>query len=462
MISQATRESIKVKVAADGREASLFQDPSLPAEGLTVEELEEMLEAAGVTYGIDRARLMQICAGRPGNGPFTVAVAKMPTIGRDGWIEYRFLKESTPPGVNDAVRVDLRERGLINNVLAGEVLAVIHPPELGAPGMTVRGDLIPAKSGKAAILRPGSNTAAAKDDPHCIAATRDGHAMRTGDNTIVVLETVIIPGNVDFSTGNIDFVGSLIVKGDVIGNFSVKARGSIEVCGNVEDALIEAGRDVMLRKGFLGRGTGRLTARGNVRVSHILNETVISEKDIVITKESVNGTVQAAGSIKSPGAVIAGGSLDALHEIEVMTIGSADGSVAKIRVGQRSRILERIAQIDKELKHSEKQLADVKEAVYRLVKMRIDGVVLSPEKEQILTKLQEVQKALPKKMAALQTEKEGLVVDLQKNYDARIVVRGTIHENVMLEVNGVRKITDGALQAVIFTERGGAIEVRSV
>jgi hypothetical protein len=32
----------------------------------------------------------------------------------------------------------------------------------------------------------------------------------------------------------------------------------------------------------------------------------------------------------------------------------------------------------------------------------------------------------------------------------------------MLEVNGVRKITDGALQAVIFTERGGAIEVRSV
>jgi hypothetical protein len=41
------------------------------------------------------------------------------------------------------------------------------------------------------------------------------------------------------------------------------------------------------------------------------------------------------------------------------------------------------------------------------------------------------------------------------------VVHGTVLENVLIEINGVKKVVETALQDIIFVERAGTIEVRS-
>ena len=80
----------------------------------------------------------------------------------------------------------------------------------------------------------------------------------------------------------------------------------------------------------------------------------------------------------------------------------------------------------------------------------------------MLAKLQEAQKMLPKQLEALHREKSRLTEDLHKTSEARIIVRGTVHENVLLEINGIRKLVESALRGVIFYEHAGAIEAQAL
>lgn len=57
--------------------------------------------------------------------------------------------------------------------------------------------------------------------------------------------------NVGATTGNIDFIGSVYVKGDVQSGFKVSATDDIIVDGLVEGSL-EAGGNIILRNGMKG------------------------------------------------------------------------------------------------------------------------------------------------------------------------------------------------------------------
>ena len=450
-----------VDISSDGMQAFVEIDAAGSGKHPVREELLALLREAGVTHGLIETAIDRVCAEPAGEDRVLVAEGTPAVDGKPGWIEYVIGAKAAQDAGGDAEKIDLRGSKMIHNVLKDQKIAVVHPPEPGKPGWTVTGREIPARAGARVSVHGGPNTAYTDGTHSQLIATVDGHVAIKGDGSVEVRPTVVIPGNVDFSTGNIDFVGSLTVNGDVIGGFSVKVKKSLEIIGNVEDALIEGDGNVTIRKGFLGHGTGKVVAGGNVKLSHILNQTVISAKDVLLEKESVNGTIRAGGKIIAPRAVIAGGLVEAVHEIEVHTLGSGDGSGAKVQVGKRGRILERLNVLEKDLKQAEKQTAEVKEAVYRLVKLQIEGVPLGPDREQMLAKLQAAQKSLPTVIGSLQAEKAELQSDLQKNSDARIIVHGTVHDNVMIEVNGVRKLIDVAMMGVVFTERAGAIEIRS-
>jgi len=295
-----------------------------------------------------------------------------------------------------------------------------------------------------------------------LTAAADGCPLKRPDGSVEVQPVVTIPGNLDYTVGNVDFIGSLIIRGDVKGDAVLKVKGSVDIKGNVEDATIEAGGDVTVHQGFSGHGKGKIVAGGSVNVHYVMNQTVIAAKDVAIGRECINATIDAGGKIHAPRALIAGGKIDAVQEIEVGDIGTMDISSAKIRVGRHGKLLEHLAQVDKDIKQVERQMAEVKDAVYKLVKFKVDTGSLPADKEQLLVKLQEAQKLLPKRAESLRADKAALEIELQKKSDARIVVRGTIHKDTMVEVNGVRKFIDSALEGVIFVERAGALEARAV
>ncbi len=290
--------------------------------------------------------------------------------------------------------------------------------------------------------------------------------METGEHTtdscIAAESPRQIAGNVDNSTGNIDSAGPVVVRGDILSGFAVCATGMLEVFGNVEDAAIDVNGDVIIHQGFTGSGRGRINASGTVRVLHVRNQTIAAGKDVFVENECINATILSGGRICAPRAVVSGGKLDAMTEIEVGDLGLADDATAKIRVGHRAKVIEHLGHLDKEFVNAERQLREVKEAVYKLVKIKVDGGTLCADKEALLAKLQGAQKMLPGKIATVQAERTVLQAELQKKSDARVVVHGTIQAGAMIEVNGARKILDAAVRGAEFIAWGGVLEVRSL
>ena len=113
------------------------------------------------------------------------------------------------------------------------------------------------------------------------------------------------------------------------------------------------------------------------------------------------------------------------------------------------------------MKQAEVQAVELKDAIYRLVRMQIDAGNLDAVNQDTLRKLQAAQKALPQRVAALKEEAAALRDSLRKNQDVTVTVRETVYENTKLDINGAKKIVDAALQGVTFRERNGAIEVGS-
>jgi uncharacterized protein (DUF342 family) len=253
-----------------------------------------------------------------------------------------------------------------------------------------------------------------------------------------------------------------VIRGDVISGFTVHAHGTLEIGGQVEDATIQAEGDIIIQQGFSGSGKGKLTATGSVTMAYLRNQTVVAGKDVTIQHECINANVCSGGRIAAGRAVISGGKLDAKLEAVLGDVGVADDMSAKIRVGQRAKIIEQLGTLEKDQANAERQLREVKDAVYKLVKIKVDGGRLPEDKEALLVKLQAAQKLLPERIAAMQAERGELQSHLQKKSEARIIVNGTVQAGTMIEVDGARKILEDAVRGVEFTEYSGALEARSL
>lgn len=462
MISVADiRNHLKVEISTDGYDAVLRG--SIPKEvEITDDDIYRFVDQYGVKSGLIIFNSEEIRKKLNEDGLLCIARGTKPVAGADGYIEYCFDSEQ---GLHEAAqnkKVDYHSMNFVRNIKAGEKLAIIHPPGEGTNGIQVTGNIVEPPKGKKADIKTGGNTMINPDDPSIIITRCDGNVVLQPTGYIEVQSEISIRGNVDFSVGNIDFVGSLKVMGDVKSDFTIKTHRNIEVFGNAEDCQIQAQGDVVIKKGFLGAGKGVVTAKGNVTINTILNQTVISDSDVVILKESVAGSIRAGGRILAQSATIVGGILDSDHEIVVGYLGNHDGSPVRVRVGRKGKILERLGQIDRELKQTEKQIVEVKDAVYRMIRKKIDIGCLGEECEERLQKLQEVQKMLPDKQKILQEEKKSLNDELQSHFDGKVTVRGTVYENIQIEINGAKKLIETPLRGVIFIEKDGVIETRGI
>ncbi len=420
--------------------------------GFAPELVAEALASSGVVHGIRHEHFPEV--GEQVGRPIVVAEGTPASQGRGGWVEC--LVHPTPPA---SAKDGDNTRMVFNvlNVRQGEPVALVHEPEVGADGTTVTGETIPGRRGAPAATTPGSGVAMDAGCPGRYLATRDGNAIVDPKGAIDVRDTIEFAGNLDITMGDINFVGSLIVRGDIHGDLVISVGKNLTVMGDVDDAVIEAGGDVILKNGFMGRGTGSITAGGTVKIQHVRNQRVCAGNEVHIERESVNGIITAKRKIVAPRAVIAGGALEADELVDVGMLGRVEGGQVKVRVGRRGKILERLASIERDLRQSEKNLLDVKDAVYKLVRLKIDSGSLPEEKEKMLVRLQETQRQIPAMREALLREQAALTEEVHRVSDAKLVVHETVSDNVFIDVNGAKKLTDTVVKGVVYVERNGEL-----
>jgi uncharacterized protein len=121
----------------------------------------------------------------------------------------------------------------------------------GIEGYDLFGESLPATDGEDVPFdsdHPGALVDPQNDN--CLIAEIKGHPI-VSDRSVKVEKTLQVD-EVNLETGNIDFDGSVLVKGDVHTGMIVKATASIEVKGIVENAILEAGSDIIVNSGVLG------------------------------------------------------------------------------------------------------------------------------------------------------------------------------------------------------------------
>ena len=213
----------------------------------------------------------------------------------DARIEYHInFNHEVKPSILEDGTVDYKNLNMIQNVTKGQILADLIPATEGIPGRTVLVKPL-QQTWKEAIATNGKNTIIS-DNKLSLIAGIDGKAELL-DGKIHVFAVYEVPGNVDNSTGNIDFVGNVIVNGNVLTGFEIKAGGYVEVRGVVEGASIFAKGDVVLKQGMQGMGKGYIESHGNVVARFIENGTVSAKGDI-ITEVILHSAISCGARLK--------------------------------------------------------------------------------------------------------------------------------------------------------------------
>jgi len=334
--------------------------------------IEAELRSNGVVYGIDREALADLVKNKKWGEKVVVAKGTDPIPGEHGRIEYLFNapRQAKPKQLEDG-KVDYREINLIQVVNKDDLLAQLIPPKEGVPGRTVEGRDMPARAGLAAILQGGLNTYFSD------APKRELRAMTAGSVSLVrgmvqVHSTLAVDGHVDFSSGNLDFSGDIIIRGDVKSGFRVKTAGNIEVHGVVEDAVVEAGKDILVKGGFEGSGRGVIRAGGKVHVKFIENQTVLAGGSVHVGETILHAQIEAGESvylISGRGAII-GGKVKARDAITAKILGNAQHTPTIVEMHRDLVTAEDITKEEAELAVIQQDILNLKASVDSLQRLK--------------------------------------------------------------------------------------------
>ncbi|HOG64017.1 MAG TPA: FapA family protein, partial [Spirochaetota bacterium] len=235
------------------------------------------------------------------------------------------MQGSNEPVEKDGGRVDYREKDSIINIDENTLIAVQFPAQKKiSDGMTVTGETIPGTDGNPVDIKLGKNIDPRQNDKgHTEYYSKISGQVIFSDGLLDVEPLFVVEKNVDMTVGNIDFVGNVLVKGNVNDNFTVKAGGDIEVRGTVSAAHLIAGRDIYVKGGVIARSAGGLRAGNNVVVRFAENASIIANQTITIDRAAMLSEIAAGDSIickKEKGQII-GGHTIARNLIEVKELG---------------------------------------------------------------------------------------------------------------------------------------------
>ena len=209
----------------------------------------------------------------------------------------------------------------MQNVKKGDVLCRIVPPKPGKDGIDISGKPVPHKKSRLPSFPSGHNTIVSENGMELTSAI-DG-CIEYHKNLLNVNETFYVHGNVDNSSGNINFLGTVVIQGDVTQGYTVKAGKDITVHGMVAGATLIAGGSITVSNGVNGMSGGSLTAGGDITARYFQNATLECGYD-VLGDVLMNCSVQAKHSIllRGPNASLMGGKCTAGQQICAKAIGT--------------------------------------------------------------------------------------------------------------------------------------------
>ncbi len=400
----------------------MIQPPGIGGSDLSADIIRAFLKNNRVVFGVKEDMLASLEDNPVYNEEILVAEGVKPKNGADAAIVYNFkVDHSTVDLKEKNGRIDFKELNLIENVVAGQQLAKKSPPEPGQLGHTVTGKTLPAKSGKDGTIPVGKNVKLSEDRSMAIAEINGQVILLNGKINVEPVYTVT--SDVNPHTGNIIFLGTVVIRGSVEDGYSVKAAGNIEVHGNVGKALLDADGDIVIQQGMMGRNEGRVRAGKSVYAKFIEHAQVEAEESVYVSDGILHSTVDANKKIICQGrrASIVGGRLRAAEEINAKNLGSIAGAETILEVGYDPKSKEKLVSLQGKTELLTKELEEINRNLTTLENLKKIQKKLPEEKQGFYDELSE------KKIAAL-TEMEAAKKTIEeiKEYLGSLKIKGKI------------------------------------
>lgn len=389
----------EIQMSDDRLSGSIKIYEEFPSQSFTYEQLKNYILGSGIQQGILEDVVNDIVVNPYSYTEKITTIAKgvEPINGADSYEEivYKDSETKKGPALLEDGRVDHHEINQIENVVSGQLLLVKIPATKGTNGVGIDGRVIPARDGKDKQLKVGKNVQLS-DDKLQIFAAIDGQVSFTENNVINVFPLYEVKGDVDYSVGNINFLGSIVVNGNVFPGFKITAAGDVRVRGSVEGAEIKAEGSIEIAAGVIGHNKAYIMAGMDIKTNFAQEATLIAKQDVVVTQSIIHCNVQAGGHIKCPGqkGLIVGGKLQANTGIVAKTIGNSMSTSTTLEVGAMPELRINMNAVMEKMSAVHTSLVKTEQAITILEQMLHVHGSLPPDKQALLIKLSNTKDSL--------------------------------------------------------------------
>ena len=348
-------DSIPIIEILNNMEATIKITKPNRGRDTSLEAILKLAEEMKITYGLRKKAIQTMLSEKIYDRKVILARGKEVKHGTDAFIKYTFQEESNNKKKSNENKelknVDFKELNLFQNAAEDEILAQKIPLVYGEDGIDIFGKTITAKLPKDIQIIPGKNTYVT-DDGMYLKSKIDGQLIQKG-KSLSVEPILTIPSNVDYATGNIDFLGSVIVKGNVISGFSIKSGKDIYVEGLVEDCQLIAEGCIVVNNGILGNEEfiHTIYAKEGLKAQFIQHMKIKTDGFVEVSKHILHSSIEAKDKVvvTSGTGKIIGGEIKSQKGIECNIAGGPFETPTKLILDVYSETIKEESDINKEM-----------------------------------------------------------------------------------------------------------------
>ncbi len=434
--------------------------PPANRTGYETKNILAYLRKEGVVFGVSEAAINDILIRRRYDEEVEIAKGQPMVEGVDGYYEYKFSPEShKAPKVLPDGSVDYTSMHMLQNVRAGQVLAIYHHAVQGEDGRDVYGKVIKAKVAKEQRPMRGRNISTQPDNPDVYISTSDGK-VEVKDDRIDIQSTHEIQGDVDLIIGKIEFFGDIIINGNVEAGVVLRAGRNIVIRGTAEAVTMYAGGDIILERGVQGGQKGKLSARGNVFAEFIEHCTVDAGGDVQ-ANAVMNSKVSAGGNVILTGKKgrIIGGYTHGMKGIEAVSVGNMSEVHTVVHAGFEAKTYEELLRLVSKEQEISVELKSVLEEMAVIINNRqkkghsvpksidIKLPILNKKKDELFEELDKIRSdiAFTKEL-------------IEKGRGSKIEVNGPIYRGVIVSIENMQIPVEENTSFMRYQNHGGILE----
>ncbi len=362
--------------------------------------------------------------------------------------------------------IDFKEIGSIIEIKQRQAILKKIPAEKPEDGFNIYGEKVSGEMKQKEGYKVGSNIVPSID-PNIYASTIDG-CLEIIQKTVSVSPISIVKGDVSYESGNVDFHGSVHIRGSVLPGFKVKAKGDIVIGQNVSDAILEAGGDITVKLGIEGKGKTKVVAGGKVKAKFITNSNVEAMGEIRVDDSIINSNVFSNEQIlvtDKHGKII-GGETTALYEIHAKISGVPNENKTILTVGKN--IL-----LEKELLEIKNKMNPVKNMVEEINQRLQSGfgeeiftnpkgliAILPPVRKKTCLELLSELSSKNKELEVLKEEYAHKENELKFDHEPAIEILNKVYPGTLIKIKNTLRLINEELHNVKFFEDAERKEIR--